>query len=224
MDSHEDLLETWSLEPHHQGQCFIKDGIIDNGRWRSVDLKVLLLLKEGRDSGSSRTWDLRKYVRESDPNPGTLRNAAYWCYAIQHIKRGTLPGLPLASERTAEYRKAVEALRSSAIVNIKKSNGQSSSSPDDIASYAMRDKKLIQRQIQLIAPKIIICGYTWRFVEDWWPGKVRLHDGVWQVGQRVFIDFWHPSFPVSEDLKYYALAGLIHFSNALESVGVGAVA
>jgi hypothetical protein len=131
MDTHEDLLEKWSLEPHHQGQCFIKDGIIENDRWRSADPRVLFLLKEGRHSGTG-IWDLRKYIRESDPDQGTLRNTAYWCYAIHHIKRGRLPGLPIASKRTAEYRKAVEALRSSAIVNIKKSSGRSNSVPEAV--------------------------------------------------------------------------------------------
>lgn len=220
MDAHEDLLDGWSRRRHHQGQRFgfIKDGIIDNDRWRSADPKVLFLLKEARHGGAG-TWDLRKHLRESAPKTATWRNAAYWCYAIDHIKRGRLPGLPFPSERKAEYLKAVEALRCSAIINIKKSNGQSSSSHGDIEWYARKDKQFIQRQIELIAPDVVICGYTWRYVEDWWPVRP-LFDGVYRTGHRVFVNFWHPSYRISEELKYYALAGQLQNSNALANLSV----
>jgi hypothetical protein len=213
-DLHEDLLERWSQEQHHQGQCFIKDGIIDVDRWQSADPKVLFLLKEARHCGKG-TWDLRKYLREKAPSEATWRNAAYWCYAIHHIRRGKLPGRPFLSDRKVEYDKAVEALRSSAVVNIKKSKGKSTSALKDIERYARRDKPYIQQQIKLIKPDVVICGYTWQFVEDWWPDKKSIYDGTWRVRQVVFIDFWHPSYRVSGDLKYYALAAMLHFSNAL---------
>jgi hypothetical protein len=127
-----------------------------------------------------------------------------------------LPGRPFLPDRKVEYDKAVEALRSSAVVNIKKSKGKTTSALEDIERYARRDKPSIQQQIELIKPDVVICGNTWQFVENWWPDKKSIYDGTWKVRQVVFIDFWHPSaFRVSEDLKYYALAAMLHFSNAL---------
>jgi len=216
---HEKLLDTWPSK----GRLFIKDGIIDMDRWRSADPKVLLLLKEARHNGVG-TWDLREYLREEPKPRGTWRKSAYWCYAIPYIKRGSLPGLPFLPDRKAEFDQAVEALRSSAIVNIKKSDGKNTSRDEDIERHARRDKRLIQRQIERIKPDVVICGGTWRFVEDWWPDKIRLYDGVYRVGQRVFINFWHPAYRVSDELKYYALAAMLHFSNALAKRALAAVA
>jgi hypothetical protein len=215
-DLHEDLLGRWSREQHHQGRCFIKDGIIDSDRWRSADIKILFLLKEAYHDGGS-TWDLRKHVRENDlRGKPALRNLVCWSYAIHNIKRGHLPGLPSLPQRKSEYHAGLEALRSSAIVNIKKSGGQSSSSAGDIQLYARLDKRCIQRQIKLINPNLVVCGHTWDFVKDWWPKPkpVMLYDGVWQVGQLVFINFWHPAYR-DDELIYYALAAMLHFSKVL---------
>jgi hypothetical protein len=226
MDAHERLLETWSHEKHQQGRCFIKDGVIDKKRWRSVHHKVLFLLKEARHEGKG-YWDLRKYLREDDlalMSP-TWRNAAYWCYAIHHIKHGSLPGLPDPNRpiNGRQNEEAVELLRSSAVVNIKKSDGRSSSRHEEIQSCAQRDKDHIKKQTALVNPDVVICGNTWGFIREWWPEE-RLYDGVYRVGQGVFVDFWHPSYHISNELKYYALAGQLHFSNALINRAVVATA
>src|ERR1039458_3252367 len=152
MDAHEKLLTKWSQQPHHKGKgkCFIKDGIVDPKRWVSARPKLLLLLKEAYHQGSEH-WDLREYVRQENPAPhGTLRNSAYWCYAIQCMVRGSLPPVPFPNTRKSEYDKTVEFLRSSAIVNIKKSGGSSTSSDEDIACYAKKDGPFIQQQIEWI--------------------------------------------------------------------------
>ncbi|MGB8061292.1 MAG: hypothetical protein WCF26_05310 [Candidatus Sulfotelmatobacter sp.] len=216
VDPHyEKLLETWKP----RGRCFIEDGIIDDDRWHSADPKVLLLLKEARHEGTG-TWDLRRHLREEDPT-NTWQKSAYWCYAVQGVKSGSLRCLPFSNmpERKAEYEKAVEALRASAIVNIKKIDGKETSDNEDIRKHAERNRHLIKQQIELIKPDLVICGNTWRFVENWWDKKEieKIYDGVYRVGQhqRVFIDFWHPAYRISEDLKYYALAAMVHFSHAL---------
>lgn len=217
MNPHDGLLEKWSREKHHQKHCFIKDGVVDTVRWRCADPKVLFLLKEAYDDNGRSSWDLRRYLRKepSALNNPTWRNAAYWCYAIHHIKRGRLPGLPFLPERKAEYDHAVELLLSSAVVNIKKSKGQHRSSNIDIEGYARRDRELIQKQINLIKPDVVICGNTWQFVEAWFPNRKQLWDGVYRVEQRLFVNYWHPSARGSDELKYYALAGQLHFSDAL---------
>jgi hypothetical protein len=220
MDPHEKLLTKWSQQPHHQGKgkCFIKDGIVDPHRWISARPKILLLLKEAYHEESG-FWDLRDYVRQEAPDPhGTLRNSAYWCYAIQSMVRGSLPPVPFQDTRKCEYDKAVEFLRSSAVVNIKKSEGTSTSSDEDIARCAKKDGLFIQQQIEWIKPDVVVCGNTWKHVEHLWQDKDRIYDGVWRVQQAVFIDFWHPSFPISDELKYYALVGLVLGARALSNV------
>jgi hypothetical protein len=219
VNPHDELLDKWSELKHHQekGKCFIKDGIVDPSRWASARPKVLLLLKEARHKGSVR-WDYREYLRKDYPPNRTLQNSAYWCYAIHRIVRGNLPPVPFPGTRKSEYIKAVEALRSSAIVNVKKSGGRSISSDEDIAYYAKKDGPLLRQQIESIKPDVVVCGNTWECVNQLWQDKDLVYDGVWRVGQSVFINFWHPSYRISDELKYYALAGLLLGSKALSNL------
>lgn len=204
MDADERLLNTWSQQRHHRGKAFARDGIIDLHRWRLAKPKVLFLLKEAYHD-SSQEWDYREYLNEwSAKDKPTLRNAAYWCYAIYHVAHGNLPALP---SDQGEYSKAIECLRSGAIVNVKKSAGQRNSSDKNIAWYAARDKRIILKQIDQINPDIVVCGNTWQFIEKWWPRNVKVSAGVYRVARRIFVDFCHPSDRGSDELKYYALAG-----------------
>jgi hypothetical protein len=229
MDAHEILLTECSQGPHHQGKgkYFIKDGIVDPRRWASAARpKVLLLLKEAYH-GESEHWDLREYVRKLEHPDRSLLNSAYWCYAIQCIARGSLQPVPFRATRKSEYEQAVEALKSSAIVNVKKSEGKSESSDEEIADYAKKDGPFIRQQIELIKPDVVVCGNTWVPVEHLWPDKDKdyIHDGVCRVGRTaVFINFWHPSRRnlIADEIKYYALVGLLLSSRALSDLAAAA--
>ena len=120
VDSLEGLLHKWAQQPRHQGCCFIQDGIIDQKRWASVTPRVLFLLKEARHEGPEPSQDLRAFIRENGPYGLTLKNAAYWSYAIHHIALGRLRGFPVGK---SELDEAAELFLSSAVVNIKKSKG-----------------------------------------------------------------------------------------------------
>jgi len=221
VDTHEkldELISQWARRHLHQGRCFIKDGIIDADRWKTTAPKVLALLKEGRHEGLSTSWDLREYIRKDIRENGrltgpALKNTSYWCYAIHHVARGRLRGFPVG---TAALDQAVELFLSSALVNIKKSGGKAQSSFAELAEYARADGDLLRQQIELIDPDIVICGYTWPHVKHLWPeAKNAAFEGVWRVGRRVFLDFWHPGHRIADDLKYYAFACLLQNSDAL---------
>jgi len=220
MDAHEALLHRWSRQPHHQEHCFIKDGIIDQKRWDSITLRVLFLLKEARHEGPDSSWDLREFIREVGPSGPSLKNAAYWCYAIHHIASGTLLRFPIEKSAVDE---AAELFLSSAVVNIKKSAGTPPSSSDELEQYGRRDGAFIKNQIELIDPYVVVCGYTWRHVKHLWPeAQDGGYDGVHCVGRRVFIDFWHPAYQIPDELKYYALACLLQNSYALWELAAAA--
>lgn len=111
------------------------------------------------------------------------------------------------------FRKRVklpEALLSAATVNIKKSAGRPESTAEDLRSYADRDGDLIKRQVELIAPDIVICGGTWDYVKRLWPAARPAYDHqVWRINSIDFIDFWHPANRWPDSLLYYALGWLI---------------
>jgi len=200
-EEHERLLEMWSKRERHEGQAFVKDGIIDPVRWSAATPKVLILLKEAYGDSD---WDLRDELKRTGANHRIWWNAAYWCYAAYNAMRGELPPFP-----DDDCSKASDLFLGCAVVNVKKSNGVNPSGNEDIASYAREDGELIRQQIELINPDIIICGKVWSYVRHLWPDAQRIYDLVWQADGRILVDFWHPACQFPKQLLYYTLGCLL---------------
>jgi hypothetical protein len=93
---HDRLLRAWQQEPHHRGECFIHDGIIDPSRWPGqTERKVLFLLREAYDADASRPqgFDLCRLIRGvwQGPKWRTYWNIADWAFAAQ---QGTTTSFP----------------------------------------------------------------------------------------------------------------------------------
>ena len=205
MENHEELLDKWNMEPGHFGEAFIRDGVIDPVCWASSSRKVLLLLKEAyTDQGSKEGYDLCKWIREEWG--GTESNmwprVARWCHMVHSLEK------PKSYEKISD-KEAKDALLSSAVINIKKSNGRSFSEEENIKDYATKDKEYIKKQIVLINPQIVICGYTWPFVKDFWVDWQSVSDLVYFADGRIFVDYWHPANRYPHKLNYYTLAFLL---------------
>ncbi len=214
MDEHEALLDGWSSKAGHAGKCFIRDGIIDRERWDKAGPRVLLLLKEAYgtlEATAAQSWDLRLVLRENAPAWQTWLPSAYWCHAIHQLWSGRLPPFPEGRDGVSE------SLRSSAIVNIKKSGGRSRSDHAEIERIAREDGPLIRKQIDLIDPQIVVCGYTWGHVRHLWGSPPVFYDMLYRADNRVFVDFWHPSNRYPKQLSYYALAALLQNSGVVAS-------
>jgi hypothetical protein len=178
---------------------FIKDGIIDPSRWSTAKTKILFLLKESYDGPK----DLRVEIRETGFAKWQIwRKCAYWCYACHHVFLDTLPPFP---DHDPAFREASDLFLSSAILNIKKSNGRHPSDYEDLAPYAREDGDLIRQQIELISPKIVISGNVW-YKDEFWPEARQVYDFVWQAGDRFIVDFWHPACQFPNKLLYYTLS------------------
>ncbi len=210
INEHELLLESWAARPHHSKKGFVKDGIIDPARWNTTSIKVLFLLKEAYpdEPHKATDWDLRILLKENWKKPkGVLfRRAACWAYAAKHFSDPIQPQLPADDNAWSE---AGECLLSAAIVNVKKSCGKNSSDLEDIKMHAQVDGEFLKRQIELIMPNIVICGYTWFAVQHLWPGAEVLYHRSYQADKKVFIDFWHPANRYPNDLNYYTLTSLL---------------
>ncbi len=226
MDAHESLLEKWSQRQRHKGKCFVKDGIIDKDLWNSVETRTLLVLKEAYAPpiGTGGGWDLREVwrtvIRKGAVQAWTIfRNSAYWCYATQSLAHGRLP--PLASI-ASDYGRLSEALLSSAVVNIKKSDGRYPSIDQDIHDYGQEDGDLIREQVELIRPDVVICGNVWRHLEHLWRTQPA-YDLVWRSEGPIFVDFWHPANRYPAQMQYYALGCILQNSGVFSSPPVASI-
>ena len=207
MNSHEELLAEWRRRPRHAGATFVADGAIDPARWGRVK-KVLFLLKEAygeaEDGGD---WDLRTAILNewTGPKYSIWHTAAALSYLCQRAHGTSKPPFPPREENVDVLR---EALFASAAVNIKKSGGASASVEEDVAVYAREDGDLISRQVQLLAPHIVICGGTWGFTEAIGLKAVQIGRRLWRGGGTYYVEFWHPSYRVPREMMYDALWGI----------------
>jgi hypothetical protein len=134
---------------------------------------------------------MRRDIRSPVGGKTTWWNIVRWGYALQHAARGQMPPYPDFYER-GDNEKAAAVLVSTAVINIKKSDGEHTSTNQDVYKYAQLDGDLLRRQVELIAPDIVVRGGTWWAVKYLWPEAKEICDRAWKVPGITFLDFWHP--------------------------------
>ena len=132
----------------------IRDGVADEYSYLISDPKVMWLLLEPYDDGDGGGggWSLPKNVflnpKPSDPLNPTQQTVAYAMWCAKH-------NCPFSSAPTADA--VYSELQSVAWVNISKMPASSHSNPADvIAKYELNWKDIIERQISLLKPNIVI--------------------------------------------------------------------
>lgn len=135
---------------------FIPDGIIDEVSYIQSPKKILFIAKEAA------CLDKRKKTAEE--NFETAQNDGFWCrrVVLGEEKRGTgfSSGLALLAnailnENFETPEKDISALRYVAFMNINKRGGFTSCPGLD--AYVKKYKDLIDREIRIISPDIIVC-------------------------------------------------------------------
>jgi hypothetical protein len=214
-DDHERLLEVWKSLPHRSDR-FVKDGIIDKNAWTSAKCKVLFVLKEPYDlQDRPEEFDYPLSVRNEIetgkewPKKAkiTWRTLCSWAFLVQN---GTSKCMPEFSEWWKD--KEALSLGKGAIINVKKQAGRTWSSRSEIRRYAGEDQDFLRRQIELINPKIVVCGNTWHALRDyvWQEGEKKpVCEGVFHIRDWYFIDYSHPGKRATYVNKYSELAHLL---------------
>lgn len=113
-----------------------------------------------------------------------------------------------------------DLIRKIAVVNVKKSNGKTNSDGEELVKYANEDKELLLKEIEMIKPKIIICGNNVRLLNIVFDGaldmeKLYKHHYVIHNGY-IIIDYYHPACHYPNFVNYYAIASL--YQQALKSI------
>lgn len=205
-----ELIYEWQNREHHSGESFVIDGIIDEQAWKLSPRRVLFLLKEAYDTNPESTgFDLRTTVREvwgGPPRRGrgtTWWKMGYWAYLLHNIDVDYTPSFPINREDV------VNPLLSSAVVNIRKSGGQTSSDLETINSYAELDSDLLREQIEFIKPDVIIAGNVMSAVRRIWQDINDVSDRFYLLPFCPLVNFWHPAAHFNYQLMFFSLAGII---------------
>lgn len=200
------LFDEWRTRARHVDQPFVTDGAIDPDKWEAAPRRVAFLLKEAYDTDSaSDGFDLPGLIRQRwrKLRGPTWRRIAQWAYLVQRFKVAGTPSFP------GEAASLDDALLQAAVVNIRKSGGTKISDSVTIANYAESDGDLLVRQIEFLRPEIVVCGGTWTAANHLWPEAHEASDRFFEVGERVFINFWHPAVRWPNELLYFGLAGIL---------------
>ncbi len=138
---------------------FIPDGIIDEASYMQSPTKILFIAKEAAclDKTEKTT---------AEENFETAQNDGFWCrrVVLGEEKRETSfsSGLALLAnailnENFETPEKDISALRYVAFMNINKRGGFTECKTKLLRDYAQNYKDLIDREIKIISPDIIVC-------------------------------------------------------------------
>lgn len=143
--------------------ALVTDGVIDAERYANSPLRMLWILREpwedlapGEAGGG---WSVTKQVfsRPITSNRGAIPVMAYIAYSVSN---GFLrfEEMDYATKNPA----IAEALKGVASINIKKTPGKTSSYLPEISAHYIRNRALLNRQVSLLAPRVVIGGGTLR--------------------------------------------------------------
>ena len=199
---------------NHRENVFIADGIVNEDIWNSGQYKkILFVLKEARGDDWDDECTLVTWLKDDNPTINIWSRVARWVYGIQNTTADFIPRYKpnLSSE---EHSGALEQI---AVMNIKKSNGQSQSEYAEIDAYAEKDCEELKKEFALIDPDIVICGSTFKTLRakvfdrelqdidksDNWYYYLNL-DGK----ERLFIDSYHPANRWPDLMNYYTITNI----------------
>src|SRR5258707_3526756 len=217
-EKHDDLLKRWHSQYKHleNENCeFTCDGPCNWEQYWRQDPRILLLLKEAHGEWwqPSKGW-------EPDGRPFS-RNVALWNCAIRSLYRDPSRKLEFADAENVPI-----GPHDVSFVEVKKHNeAKSRSDLKEIESYAKKDKEFLRKQIDLIEPHVVVCGYTidsYGIIYDgkYDPPEEKLSsDGkcnCYRLGGRLVFDLYHPSSRIAPEGLFSSLCSLITTGKVFE--------
>lgn len=216
MTTLDQLFDEWKGRDIHSNQSFIEDGPIDPERWVGVDKRVLFVAKEAYgEEGATTGWSLPKLVCEEwgGPKHKFWWTVGYWALAVRSTTVDVIPEFP---GYRSQYDSTKTAVLESAVVNIKKSGGISSSDERDLKRYLESDGDLLLKQINFLDPHILIFCNTWDLVKGLFPGVEEVSQYIYVKAKtkktQILIDYWHPANQYPNSVMFYALCALYQTS------------
>lgn len=198
------LFKKWeNSDPNYTGK-FVRDGIVDQVQYEAADIKILFLVKEANDIKQSK-FDLAELLATSLTKNFGYRMAE-WSFGI-------LNDFPPLKPETGSN-DFHQSFMKTAVMNLKKIGGSSSSKSEELLQFTKKDKSFILDELHIIKPQVIVGGIgdsrLWKILFE----KLELNDsgydiyvGRWESFK--IIDFYHPSYRVSRAMTYSLLQNVV---------------
>lgn len=219
----DELFDLWKKKPlfvgannviiDHGSNVFVSDGIVNNREWNKTDnSRILFVLKEAHSQQEGA--NITKWLSYRKPKDYKIwKRVVEWTYGITNT---TINEIPKFSTDIFDYSDNNIWLNGIAMLNIKKSNGKKRSSPKELKEYAKYDKKEIIKQIELINPKIIICGNTGWLLDLIFDGQIKkgVNSEDWYYfaelfgERRIILDYYHPANQKGKQFNYEKITSI----------------
>ena len=185
----------------------VKDGIVDEQLYKNALTKVLYITKEPNNP-KQEAGDFREWWKEEIKDAFSYR-IAEWSYGI-------LNDFPEYDEIWKNKDAPLQAIHQIAFMNIKKVGGKGVSKFQAIMDHAKKYYDLIHREIEIIAPNIIILGVSfWEEIRNNLFPKVEWENSGYDIDiakfkQTKVIDFYHPSSRTAPAAAYSLLQNIVN--------------
>jgi len=193
-------IETFNqkMKAHYNNEKLAIDGIINFELFNNSKPKILWILKEGYGEGCGiLDKSYSHYISEFSfgqpfPSSSNMWNIiTYTNYGIfKNLKYEDIGDL-------REEEKIFVALKACAIINLKKILGESTSNDKVIKRHYEQHKDIINEQIALIDPDIVICGKTFEHFKGDLQNLNNFDEDIntksYLCRNRLFIEALHPS-------------------------------
>jgi hypothetical protein len=198
------LFRRWARQCGGRACDFHRDGIVDEGKFRSEKRRVLFVLLEPNSKGGRFDKhcgsDLRALWHDVPLKKSLDRNLARWTRLLLD-NAGRTTWKPTPSETKAQLQRV-------AIINLKKMPGGGTADAEAIGAHAWQDRKFLRKQIRIIAPDFVVaCGLRANKVLGWVLHddlQADVHDDLpWRVNGLRVLPGNHPS------LRPYQAAGAL---------------
>lgn len=198
------------------GEKPIVDGIIDISKYLNSEFRILWILREAREE-----WSINEETGKRTIGGWNLVNAFYKNASYDIICKNTttrrellvdyaiINNIRFLDKNISKYsrintieekEKALEAFKSTAVINIKKFPGKKTSSISEIVESFKLSKNIIISQIDSYNPQIVICGNTLPLFENELDFRKGIRfplgmgkNGYYCLPNRIYINAYHPS-------------------------------
>lgn len=213
----EDLMKKWVKKPEHINEIFNYDGIINEDEWNKKDNKKILYFLKEAHQGNRRLEDFKKkegndsydLVGELNSNKpwGMWKKVAIWTSAINNTNEKGTQKYSKTDISVVEH----DLIKSISVLNVKKSNGYTTSKHHELEVYTETDKVEIKEEIEIIKPKVIVCDNNCSLLSFIYEDidQEKLHEDHYLIFEdMIIIDYYHPANQYPNFVNYYAIAGI----------------
>lgn len=203
---HKKIFADYRMKYQNRKSYLFEDGVVDVANYQ----RVLFLLKEAySEKQEFGECNLAANLAKNGPW-GMWERVCEWMYGIENTTPDRIEAFRKFSDE--EKQKAISHL---AIINVKKIDGTSISSDEDLQWYTRENKDILRREIESVQPKIIVCGNTFRYLKTIFNFKNNHRCDNWYywltldgVGEVLVLDFYHPAVHYPALLTYYGITNI----------------